>query len=190
MFVLVGCNQDQKEILSRPVKQEATLPTQLAQTEPSIAPVKKQKVDEQNKKEDLGAANRWLKQQAKQVKSIEVTYGSDWPGQIWKTLWITDERCIQQTLTSLDCRGDLENSKGPKSDDGLPNYDTHYRVVLNYIDPKKFQVAFGIYRGSYRPGVYYVARGYSGWAETDGKSVDKFHSLINKCFSKSKVERH
>ena len=101
-------------------------------------------------------AELWLREQAQDATSLHVSYGSTWPGSIWKYITITDREAIRKVLVALRCEGSLTRNVPSRAAGGveLNGYNTTYYVTIGFR--KRRYEYFQIHPGNF--GRYLIVR--------------------------------
>ncbi len=145
-------------------------------------------------------AEHWLERQSQDVEQIEVSYGSGWPGSIWKYISIRDQASIRKVMTSLRCTGSLTNTKTAKADDGLLGYNTSYFITLIPKNPERRAETLVINPSNDRSGIYFLTRrnhgvgvtqiDIIGWAEMNALAFKRFQNTLKSVPGRRRADRH
>ncbi|RYG70302.1 hypothetical protein EON80_08220 [bacterium] len=130
-------------------------------------------------------AKAWLKNQRPHVSHINVSYGSGWPGSLWKHISVHDPTAIHSLLNSIECKGSLTNTSLGKDvrDDGFLRYNTTYNINLSFKGGGKLPEALSIIPSNDRPGTYFLLRYKDdlmlGWAEMNQTEMKNFLATLH-----------
>jgi hypothetical protein len=132
---------------------------------------------------------KWLWQQAEDAVHVEVSYGSNWGGGIWKHIAVNDPKSIRKLIYSLRCSGSLLNCKLAKRDDGIMGYNTSYFITFDFNRPERKRINLVINPSNDQDGIYFLTRRnepggniiIKGWAEMNSSQfkgfVETLHSV-------------